>query len=508
MVRVRFAPSPTGYLHVGGLRTALYDFLFARKQGGKFILKIEDTDQKRFVPGAVENLVKSLDWAGLSRDEGVFLKEHEQQFSDQTVVESKNYQSIIEVGEYGPYIQSEKLEVYQKYAQHMIEAGHAYYCFCDVKRLETMRQEQIAKKQPPIYDRHCLKNVSADELQKNLEEKKPYVIRLKVPEDENIILHDMIRGEVKFSTNIVDDQVLLKSDGYPTYHLANVIDDHDLKITHVIRGEEWLPSAPKHLLLYRYFGWETPKFAHLPLLLNPDRTKLSKRQGDVAVEEYIKKGYLKEAIINFTALLGWHPGEGETRELFTLEELIEKFDFAHVHKAGAVFDLKKLDWINSQYIKKLSIDDLYEKALIFLEQKKFYQNAPSDRQRAEYVKKVLTIEQERLAILNEAGEQNQFFFKDPGYNKELLRWKQASDEDTGNYLSQSFEILEEVEEENWNTEHLKTILLETAGDKRGELLWPLRVALTGELKSPSPFEVAWVLGKDESLKRIRMAIEK
>lgn len=507
MFRTRFAPSPTGYLHVGGLRTALYAFLFARKNNGIFILKIEDTDQKRFVEGAVENLIKTLDWAELFCDEGVFTSVEIK--DDATmVVGSKNYPGVMEIGEYGPYIQSEKLETYKQYAQKLIKSNQAYYCFCDSKRLEAMRQEQIAKKQPPIYNRHCLENLSAAEVQKNLESRKPYVIRLKVPKDETMIFSDIIRGEVKFNTNLIDDQVLLKSDGFPTYHLANVIDDHDMRITHVIRGEEWLPSVPKHLLLYRYFGWEAPQFAHLPLLLNLDRTKLSKRQGDVAVEDYIKKGYLKEAIINFTALLGWHPGEGETQELFTLEELVEKFDLAHVHKAGAVFDVKKLDWINSRYIKKLSIDDLYNKTLEFLEKKEFYQNASPEKKSVEYIKKVLTIEQERLVKLSEAGEQNKFFFKDPEYNKNLLKWKSASDEDTKKYLSQTMGTLVKIDEASWNTEHLKNILMEVAGEKRGELLWSLRVSLTGESKSPSPFEVAWALGKEESLKRIKVALEK
>lgn len=507
MIRVRFAPSPTGFMHVGNFRGALYNYLFAKKNSGVFILKIEDTDQKRFVEGAVESLIKALDWAELFRDEGVFTSV-EIKDDTTTVIGSKNYPGVMEVGEYGPYIQSEKLETYKQYAQKLIENNRAYYCFCDSKRLESMRQEQIAKKHPPIYDRHCLENLSADEIQKNLESKKPYVIRLKIPKDETMVFSDIIRGEVKFNTNLIDDQVLLKSDGFPTYHLANVIDDHDMRITHVIRGEEWLPSVSKHLLLYRYFGWETPQFAHLPLLLNMDRAKLSKRQSDVAVEDYVKKGYLKEAIINFTALLGWHPGEGETQELFTLEELVKKFDLAHVHKAGAVFDVKKLDWINSQYIKKLSIDDLYDRALEFLEQKEFYQNASPEKKSTEYIKKVLAIEQERLVKLSEAGEQNQFFFKDPEYDKYLLKWKNASDEDTKKYLSKALETLEKIEEKNWDIENLKNILMEAAGEKRGELLWPLRASLTGESKSPSPFETAWVLGKEESLKRIKVALEK
>lgn len=503
-IRVRFAPSPTGYLHVGGLRTALYDYLFARKNGGDFILKIEDTDQKRYVEGAVQSLIKSLDWMGLTRDEGVFLSA-EIKDDKTTVVSSKIYPNVLEVGECGPYIQSEKLEVYKKYIEQLVKDGNAYYCFCNAERLEEMRNKQVAEKKAPMYDRHCL-NLSQEEIENNLKNKMQYVIRMKIPRDEIIKETDIVHGKVTFNTNLIDDQVLLKSDGFPTYHLGSVIDDYEMKITHVIRGDEWLPSLPKHILLYRFFGWEKPKFAHLPLLLNPDKSKLSKRQGDVAVEDYIKKGYLKEAIINFVALLGWNPGAGETQEIFTLEELIEKFDLAKVHKAGAVFDLKKLDWINSQYIKKLSIDELYDKSINFWLEKEFYKNASEDKKTKNYLEKVLTIEQERLTKLSDVGENNKFFFQDINYDKELLRWKNMTDEDLKNSLNKSLEVLENITDENWTRENLEKILLEAAGDKRGELLWPLRSALTGAQKSPSPFDVAWVLGKTESLKRIEKAL--
>lgn len=367
-----------------------------------------------------------------------------------------------------------------------------------------------------MYDRYCLRNISPEEVNEKLKENCPYVIRLKIPENETIEFEDMVRGIVKFDTNLVDDQVLMKSDGFPTYHLANVIDDYDMKITHVIRGEEWLSSTPKHLLLYRYFGWEAPKFAHLPLLLNLDRSKLSKRQGDVAVEDYIKKGYLKEAIINFVALLGWNPGSGETQEIFTLDELVDKFDFSHVHKGGAVFDIKKLDWINSQWIKKISLDDLYQRAKEFFEQKDFYTNASEDKKTEEYMKKVLTVERERLQKLSEVGEGNGFFFTDIDYDKELLRWKGLEDEKIRESLDASGKIMENITHENWTRENLEKNLM-AAAEKysnadgkpdRGRLLWPLRAALTGEKKSPSPFEAAWVLGKDKSLKRIKDALEK
>lgn len=476
-IRVRFAPSPTGFLHVGGFRTALYNFLFARKNKGVFILRIEDTDKKRFVPGATENLLKTLDWAGLSFDEG-------------------------------PYTQSERLELYQKYARELVASGQAYYCFCEPDRLEKMKEEQRSKKQAPMYDRYCLQNINEEEINKNLKNKCPFTIRLKIPSNEKIEFSDLIRGIVSIETNTIDDQILLKSDGFPTYHLANVVDDHLMKITHVIRGEEWLPSTPKHILLYRALGWEIPEFAHLPLLLNPDRTKLSKRQGDVAVEDYIQKGYLKEAIINFVALLGWNPGAGSTQEIFALPELIEQFDLKHVHKSGAVFDLQKLDWLNAAYIKKLPLDELYKKSLEFFAEKEFYRNATDEKKSEEYLKKVLTIEQERLNKLSEVGEYNKFFFRKADYPADLLKWKSISNSDLKKSLEKSNDVLEKIDENKWTIEFLEKNLLKAAGDKRGDLLWPLRVALTGEKKSPPPFEVLWVLGKNESLKRLNFALYK
>ncbi len=504
-MRVRFAPSPTGYLHVGGLRTALYDFLFTKKNGGTFVLKIEDTDQKRYVEGAVENLIKSLDWAGIKWDEGVFTDVKTKE--DKTeVASSKTYPSILEVGEYGPYVQSEKLDVYKKYAEKLVKDGNAYYCFCSLERLEELRKTQAANKQAPMYDQCCLK-LSENEIKKKLAEKIPYVIRMKIKKGEILETNDAVRGKVRFNTDFLDDQIILKSDGYPTYHLASVIDDHEMKITHVIRGEEWLPSLPKHMLLYKYFGWETPKFAHLPLLVNPDRTKLSKRQGDVAVEDYANKGYLKEAIINFVALLGWNPGEGSTQEIFSMEELIKKFDLSKVHKAGAVFDIKKLDWINGQYIKKMNINDLYAEALPFLKRKEFFKKAAEYRRTEEYIKKVLVIEKDRLTKLADVGEENRFFFEDVSYEKELLRWKKMSDKDLQKSLKTSKDALEKIPNDGWTLENLEKSLLEVVGERRGDLLWPLRVALTGAQKSPSPFEVAWVLGKDQALKRITFAIK-
>lgn len=505
-IRVRFAPSPTGYLHIGGLRTALYNFLYARKNGGIFALRIEDTDRTRYVEGAVESLIRSLDWAGLKFDEGVFEKSQISDLKSKAVSESANYPGVLEVGDFGPYVQSERLEIYKKYAEQLVAEGKAYYCFCEPKRLEEMREQQQKEKKAPMYDRYCLTDVSIDEINNKLKENCPATIRLKVPRDEAIVFEDIVRGKVSISTNTIDDQILLKSDGFPTYHLANVVDDHLMKISQVIRGDEWLPSTPKHILLYRAFGWEIPQFAHLPLLLNLDRSKLSKRQGDVAVEDYIKKGYLKEAIINFVAMLGWNPGEGSTQEIYSMEQLIEKFELSKVHKAGAVFDIKKLDWINSQYIKKLSVEELLENAKPFFEQKEFFIKASDEKKSDEYLKKILSVEKERLAKFSDVGDENIFFFNDIKVEKDMLRWKTNADEQTIESLKTSQDVLVSIDENEWTLANIEAKLLEAAGDKRGDLLWPLRVALTAAQKSPSPFEVSWVLGKTESLKRIEQAL--
>lgn len=506
-IKVRFAPSPTGYLHIGGLRTAFYNYLFSKKNGGEFVLRIEDTDQKRFVDGAVEGLVKSLEWAGIDWDEGVFLSNQQSVTGNQKKEVSKKYPGIVEIGGFGPYIQSERLELYKKYADELVKAGKAYYCFCEHERLEKMREGQQAKKQAPMYDRYCLTNVGEEEINENLKKKCPFVVRLKVPKGEVLEFDDIIRGRVRFNTDTIDDQVLLKSDGFPTYHLANVIDDHLMRISHVIRGEEWLPSTPKHVLLYDAFGWEVPTFAHLPLLLSTDKKKLSKRMGDVAVEDYIEKGYLKEALLNFVALLGWNPGQGRTQEIFSFDELIDEFELSRVHKAGAVFDLKKLDWINGQYIKKMTAEELIEKALPFLGEKDFFANAPGECKNNDYLARVLEIEKERLQKLSDVGEENKFFFNDLFmYDPKLLLWKEMAFADVEKSLMNSKAVIKGIGEDSWNRDDLAELFLREAGDKRGEFLWPLRVALTGQQKSPSPSDVAWVIGKEEAIRRIERAL--
>lgn len=341
MVRVRFAPSPTGYLHIGGLRTALYNYLFARHTGGTFILRIEDTDRTRIVPDAMENLIHTLQKLDITFDEGPIIG-----------------------GNYGPYIQSERLDLYKKEAQKLLDAGFAYRCFCTPETLAQMRAEQQAKGEFVKYDRRCL-NLTPAEIEAKLAKGEPYVLRLKMPETRTFRFNDIIRGEVEMDSAQSDDQVLIKSDGYPTYHLASVVDDHYMDISYVIRGEEWLSSMPKHLWLYECFGWTPPQWVHLPLILNPDRTKLSKRMNDVAVEDYLERGYLKEAIINFVALLGWH--SADNREIFSLEELCQEFTLERVNKSGAIFDLNKLNWMNGWYLRNLPLDTIVERSKPYFE---------------------------------------------------------------------------------------------------------------------------------------------
>jgi nondiscriminating glutamyl-tRNA synthetase len=505
-IRVRFAPSPTGYLHVGGLRTALYNYLFAKKHGGTFILRIEDTDRDRFVDGALESLVKSLEGMNIVPDEGVFLLDDPHTPARVASRHSETYPGVSEVGSYGPYIQSERLPIYAQYAEQLIASGHAYRCFCSRERLDLLRESEMAAHKASKYDKLCLK-LSEDEVANRIAAGEPSVVRLNVPEDRgDIVFHDLVRGDVTIHAGNVDDQILVKTDGYPTYHLASVVDDHLMEVTHVIRGEEWLPSTPKHVLLYEAFGWDTPVFSHLPLLLNPDKSKLSKRQGDVAVEDYLAKGYLPEALINFVALLGWNPGQGSTKEIYTLAELALAFDFAQVNKAGAVFDARKLDWLNAQYIKALPIVELVEKASPFLREKEFFTSAQDNRKTDEYVTRVTEIARERLTTLAEIGDEQRFLFVEPVVDSALLPWKGNSADTTTEALVRAKDILADIPDIDWTRQRLGEILLAEAGEKRGDFLWPLRVALSGAKQSPPPQDIAWVIGKDATLLRIRTSI--
>ncbi len=471
-VVVRYAPSPTGLMHIGTLRTMLYDYLFAKHNDGKVILRVEDTDKSREVEGSYENLERLIEWAEIPYDEG-------------------------------PVFQSDRVKegVYRKYVDILLKNGDAYHCFCTKERLDEMRKKQQAEKVPPMYDRKCL-SLSKEEVSQRIKDGEKYVIRFLVPKGKDIEIKDAVRGKIVINTDTVDDQVLMKSDGFPTYHLANVVDDHEMGVTHVFRGEEWVTSTPKHILLYNAFKWKAPKFAHLPLLLNADgKKKLSKRQGDVAVEDFIQKGYLKDALINFIALLGWNPGGGDTKEIFSMKELIEKFDLKKVHKAGAAVDIKRLNWMNSQYIKKMDTQEFITQAMPY-----FKSNFP-DLKDEEVIKKILVIEKDRMEVYNQAGKENTFLFNSISLDKELLIWKDASLTDTKKQLERALEVLEKIDETNWEREFLNKLLLSEAGDNKGEFLWPLRAALTGQKYSPSPMDCAWVLGKKESLNRIKKAIE-
>jgi len=510
-VKTRFAPSPTGMLHVGSLRTALYNYLFAKHNKGDFILRIEDTDKARFVEGSIENLAQILSLTKLKYSEGVFVN---------------NDGKIVQKGDFGPYIQSERLNIYRKYVDELIKNDYAYFCFCSQERLEKMRKDQQAKKMAPMYDGKC-RELEKKEIQKLLNKKTPYIIRLKIPKEG--FTKDLIYGKIKIENKIIDDQVLMKSDGYPTYHLANVVDDHLMEISHIIRGEEWLPSTPKHILLYKAFCWDIPEFAHLPLLLNPDKSKLSKRQGDVAVEDYFKKGYLPEALLNFILLLGWNPKTEE--EIFSLDEMIKRFDLSGVNKTGAIFNTEKLDWINGAYIREMDLGDLTELCVPYLEEaglleeitnpklqitnksqnSKFKVQSSGEVVDFEYLKKVVLLEQERMKKLSEIGELVKFIFVDKlEYEKELLIWKKMSFEEVKNNLELVYSELEKINEKDFEKNNLEKVLrdlMEREGIKAGELLWPLRVALTGLKGSPGPFEVGDVLGKERVLERVKFAIE-
>ncbi|VAX15290.1 Glutamyl-tRNA synthetase @ Glutamyl-tRNA(Gln) synthetase, partial [hydrothermal vent metagenome] len=458
--RVRFAPSPTGYLHVGGLRTALYNYLFAKRNGGKFILRIEDTDRNRFVEGAVENLIDTINWVGLDYDEGP----------------NKG-------GDFEPYFQSERLDIYKKYADQLIEQGDAYRCFCTPERLKALREEQQKAKLPQAkYDKHCLL-LSKEEIEQNLAEGKPHVVRLNVRSGDSVIIDDIVRGRVEFTRDVIDDQVLIKTDGFPTYHMANVVDDHLMGITHVIRGEEWLSSTPKHILLYNAFGWELPKFAHLPLLLNADRSKLSKRQGDVAVEDYRAKGYLKEALLNFVALLGWSAGDNE--EYFTLDDMIEKFSLERVHKAGAIFDIDKLNWLNAEHLRKKDKSEILKMLREELAKSKYKDLELSD----EYLLQIIEAMLERVSFVKEYIENSPYFFERPTTYDEVVvkkRWKDDSVELLQKYV-EKLSALDNPTKEDFEAA-LKQVA-EEAECGAGRIIHPVRLATSGVGIGPGVYDL-------------------
>lgn len=468
-MRVRFAPSPTGYLHVGGLRTALYDYLLARRHGGKFLLRIEDTDRNRLVDDSVEKIISSMAWAGISPDEGV----------------GANPQ-----GDLGPYTQSERLPIYRKHVDELLEKGHAYRCFATAAELEKMRAESGG------YDK-SYRNLDPAEGARRAAAGESHVIRMRVPDSESITFDDVIRGQITFDSSVVDDQVILKSDGFPTYHLAAVVDDHLMEITHVIRGEEWLSSTPKHILLYRFFGWELPKFAHLPLIVNISGKKLSKRDGDVSVESYIDQGFLPEGLINFLALLGW--SAGDDREIFSLKEMEQVFSLERVNHSPSVFDVAKLRHINQQHLFLLSPEEIASRL------KSWFVKLGVTEPEAAYLKRLVELMKPRCTLLPDFIETCKYFYEDPteleaGNLKK--RWK----EDTPALLGEYAERLAGLAD--WTPADMERELrelCESKGQAAGQLIHPVRLSVSGVGGGPGLFEMMELLGRETCLRRLAAA---
>lgn len=499
-IRVRFAPSPTGPLHIGGVRTALYNYLLAKKHGGKFILRIEDTDQNRFVPGAEEYIIESFRWCGITFDEGVGVG-----------------------GPYAPYKQSERKEIYATYANQLIASENAYYCFDTPEQLEEIRKQYESEKKTFVYnafERKKLNNsltLSEEEVKKLLEKGTPYVVRFKMPEDETIIMNDLIRGRVEVNSQVLDDKILFKSDGLPTYHLANVVDDHLMKISHVIRGEEWLPSLPLHVQLYKAFGWEAPEFAHLPLLLKPDGNgKLSKRDGDrlgfpvfplkwtdpktkEMSSGYREDGYFADAFLNMLALLGWNPGTEQ--ELFTLEELAEAFSIERVGKSGSKFDPEKAKWFNHQYLIKKPDTELALLFQPFLKEKNIEASES-------YVTKVVSLIKERANFVKDFWDQSSYFFLVPAHYDEKTVQKRWKPESFGQ-MKELEDILKNVA--NFSAENTELIVkewIEKKGYNLGAIMNNFRLLIVGEPKGPHLFDIISLIGKQETINRLQRGIEK
>ena len=475
-VRTRFAPSPTGYMHIGNLRTALFAYLIAKKNNGDFILRIEDTDQERYVEGAVDVIYNTLRDVGLNWDEGPDIG-----------------------GPVGPYVQSERMGMFKQYAEELVKKGEAYYCFCDKERLDKVRAEQEAKGETPMYDRHC-RHLSQEEIDKNLAEGKPYVIRQAIPDGE-ITFHDELYGDIKVDCAELDDQILIKTDGMPTYNFANVVDDHLMGITHVVRGNEYLASAPKYTLLYKAFGWEEPTYIHVEHIMKDKQHKLSKRDGDASYQDLMKKGYLKEAVINYIALLGWAPKSEQ--EIFTLDELIQEFDIHGLSKSPAIFDPLKLRAINAKYIKALSPEKFAEYAVPYIRQ--------SIKREDIDLNEVAGLLQARTEVFTDIPEMVDFFDKLPAYENDLYTHKKmkTNPENSLESLKAVLPVLESLED--WSMDGVHEALFSLIGElgvKNGIILWPLRVALSGKPSTPGgAVELAHLLGKEDSIQRVKKGIE-
>jgi glutamyl-tRNA synthetase len=477
-VRTRFAPSPTGYMHIGNLRTALYEYLVAKSKNGKFILRIEDTDQERLVEGAVDVIYNTLKLCGMKHDEGPDIG-----------------------GSYGPYVQSERKNIYRPYAEELVKKGHAYYCFCSKERLDALRSECEAKNQTFMYDRHCL-GLSEDEIGEKLKRGESYVIRQKMPREGTTTFEDTVYGSITIENNMLEDQILLKSDGLPTYNFANVIDDHLMDITHVVRGSEYLSSTPKYNLLYEAFGWDIPVYIHLPLIVKPDGSKISKRKGDAGFEDLLKMGYLVEAIINYIALLGWSPDSNQ--EIFTLAELEKAFDINHISKSPSSFDIDKLRWFNAQYIRAKNLDEFHKLALPYL--------AESITNKEIDLLKVSKILQARTEVLNEIPSKIGFLNELCDYDLNIYVHKKMKTtlEISLGSLKAALPVLKNLDCWDETTIHDNLIaLVQKLGIKNGQMLWPIRTAISGwEITPGGAIEIADILGKNEALRRIKIGIER
>ncbi|MFZ7119370.1 MAG: glutamate--tRNA ligase [Eubacteriaceae bacterium] len=486
MIRVRFAPSPTGYVHIGSLRTALYNYLYAKKMDGKYILRIEDTDRTRYIEGSIENLINCMEQTKIINDEGPIISNN--------VIEEK--------GDYGPYTQSDRLDIYKKYIDFLLENDWAYYCFCSKERLDELRESQKKKGETPKYDGHC-KNLSKEQVSEKIKEGIPYVIRLKLPVNEIISFDDEVRGHIEINTNDIDDQVLIKSDGYPTYHFAVVVDDYLMGITHIIRGEEWLPSTPKHVILYKAFDWEEPKYIHLPNILNEDKKKLSKRQGDVAVEDFLKKGYLAEALVNYIALLGWSPNNDE--EVFSMDELIKNFDIKRINKSGAVFDRAKLNWMNSLYIKNMDKQELVRRIIPYLLKTKDITEFDVT-EKPELIEMIVETYKEKLNCLSDIIE-----LVDNLFNNSLVFDEEMETILKGETVPILAKILQnEISDlDDVTPEKMKSIfkkIQKEHGIKGKNLYMPVRIIITGEMHGSDLMMTMSILGKEELIKRVNAFI--
>lgn len=510
-IRVRIAPSPTGYFHIGSARTALFNWLFARQHGGVFIVRIENTDTERSEKKYDQDILEQLQWLGIAGDEGPITQINADQDADKRGLMTLDLRSNLPTsaynGEYGPYRQSERGDIYEKYTKKLLDENHAYYCFCSKEELDAMRQNMLTEGAAPKYNGRC-RNLSADDVERQMRKGTSSVIRFKTPEIE-IAFHDLIRGHVSFDMALAGDMVIAKTPREPLYNFAVVIDDYEMKISHVIRAEDHLANTPKQIIIQKALNLPEVQYAHLPLILNADRSKMSKRFSATAIAEYRQAGYLPEAVVNFVALLGWHPkneikNEKEKikeKEIFSITELIEAFDLNRVQKGGAVFNQEKLDWINSQFIKKLTDEELLERLNGLVK-------IPDTLSRAR-VLKVLNAVKDRLKKLTDFIELTDFFFKDPDYPAGRLIWQKTEPKKISDNLKSALEILEKIDVEKFTQAHLTEVLKPlTEPEGRGAVLWPIRVALSGKEASPGPFEIMEILGKNETTARIKSAIGK